>query len=218
MITIIIIYAGIVGSGKTLRAVIDGYQGYKRGENCYSNQYIEYSYQLPLNWYDYRYPFGSFLIIDEAQLKYNCRNFNNKQKLEQDEKILAFLTMCRHYDIDILFITQSLSRLDVQIRELATIIYRFKKTIKIPYFSFKDKKIKWLPILQIGKVFDDEVELEHFMNSVDGAGLGRLFLRFVNFKCLKMYDTHILDFDYISKPEVENLIHQKNYWHGYLVM
>ena len=123
--------------GKTLKAVCDSIQYKKNGSKIYSNQYIDGAFILPVNWYDYKYEINSLLIIDEAQLKYNCRNFNNKQKLEQDEKILSYLTMCRQYGLDILFITQSLSRLDIQIRELATIIYRFRKTLKLPYFSFK---------------------------------------------------------------------------------
>lgn len=219
MITIIIIYAGKVGSGKTLKAVSDSLKYKKQGGKTYSNQPIKGTYALPKNWYDFRYEFGSLLIIDEAQLQYNCRNSTQKEKLEENKKILSYLTMCRHYGLDILFITQSLSRLDVQIRELGTLIYRFHKTIKIPYFSFKDKKIKWLPILQKGRIFEDSVDLEHYLNStMNPDNFGRKYYCFVNLKALKLYDTRCLDFDYISKDLVEDLEHQLTYWHGYLVM
>lgn len=203
--------------GKTLKAVGDSLSYKKSGSKIYSNQYIKDAYKLPNNWYDYRYDIDSLLIIDEAQLQYNCRDFSTKQKQEVDKKVLAYLTMCRHYGLDILFITQSLTRLDVQIRELATIIYRFKKTLKLPYFSFKDKKIKWLPILQIGRIFDDAFDLEHFMNSSNPDDFGRKYFCFVNFKALKMYDTHIIDSDYIAKPVIVDEYHKKTIWNGFLV-
>lgn len=149
----IIVYSGIVGSGKTLKAVCDMLKYKKANGMVFANQYVKDTYKLPVNWYDFRYQEGSLLIIDEAQLKYNCRGYTDKQRLEVDKKILAYLTMCRHYGVDILFITQSLSRLDVQIRELATVVYRFKRTFKIYWLDLKKFRIRGIPILQYGRVF-----------------------------------------------------------------
>ena len=61
--------------GKTLKAVGDSLSYKKSGSKIYSNQYIKDAYKLPNNWYDYRYDIDSLLIIDEAQLQYNCRDF-----------------------------------------------------------------------------------------------------------------------------------------------
>lgn len=214
----IFIYAGIVGSGKTLRAVCDSLKYEKLNCKIYANQYIEGTFILPDNWFDFRYEEGSLLIIDEAQLKYNCRDYSNKQRLETDKKILEYLTMCRHYGVDILFITQSLSRLDVQIRELATLVYRFKKTIKIPWLNLRKFKIQTFPILQIGRVFNDSVELDHYLNSTSNPNdYGRLYLAFVNPKALGRYDTHIIDKSYMDRMLAPCVYHEKKYYKGVIV-
>lgn len=161
---------------------------------------------------------GSLLIIDEAQLKYNCRDYSNKQRLEVDKKILEYLTMCRHYGIDVLFITQSLTRLDVQIRELATIVYRFKKTIKIPWINFKKLKICHLPILQIGRIFNDSIDLERYLSTANNPNdYGRLYLAFVKFKALGMYETHSVDKQYMDRELAPVDLHRKIYYKGVLI-
>ncbi len=215
----IYIYAGKQGAGKTLRAVCDILKYDKWGSKIYANQYIKGTYKLLDDWYNYRYDENSLLVIDEAQLSYNCRNYSDKDKKQMYEKILSYLTLCRHYRIDILFITQSLNRLDVQIRELATAIFRFSRTIRIPWLNLRRFKICRLPILQIGREFEDDVELQHYLNSVSGNynAYGRLFLRFINFKALGMYDTHIIDKEYMDKEICPLLINEKFYYKGVLV-
>lgn len=141
------------GSGKTLWAVHLAKYYLKNKLPVYSNSYIKDCFVLPLNWYDFQYQKGSLIILDEAQLLYNCRDYSTKDKQEMFKKILTYLTMVRHYDIEIIFITQSINRLDVQIRDLATDVYRLKKTIKLPYFSFKYKKVCFIPILQKRTLF-----------------------------------------------------------------
>lgn len=141
------------GSGKTLWGVHLAKYYLKNRLPVYSNSYIKDCFVLPLNWYDYQYEKGSLIILDEAQLLYNCRDYSTKDKQEMFRKILTYLTMVRHYDIEIIFITQSINRLDVQIRDLATDVYRLKKTIKLPYFSFKKRKVCFVPILQKREIF-----------------------------------------------------------------
>lgn len=193
MITVI---AGKQGAGKSLYAARLARE-YMKKNIVYSNSPIINALILDSKWYNYQYKKGACIIIDEAQLDFNCRDYTSKEKLEAQKKLLRFLTLCRHYDLEIIFITQSLKRLDVQIRELATTIIRFSNTYKIPYFSFKELKFKTLPILQRGRFFEDSVELEAYLNCVPGwQDLGQQFLRFVDFKALNSYDTHIIDKEY----------------------
>lgn len=197
MITVI---AGKQGAGKTLYAVHLLRLEMKKGKKCFSNQYVEGAFKLQKNWYDFRYDKESTLLIDEAQLEYNCRDYSTKDRQEMYKKILEYLTMCRHYDIDIIFITQSLDRLDVQIRELATEIIRFRKTYRILYFNFKNMSFEFFPIFQSGRYFEDNIELTHFLNSsTDYDNFGQKFLKFVDQKAKKMYFTHIKDKKYIDK-------------------
>ena len=196
MITVI---AGKQGAGISLYAARLAREYMKTGI-VYENSPIVNALILDTKWYNYQYKKGTCIIIDEAQLDFNCRDYSTKEKSEVQKKLLRFLTLCRHYDLEIIFITQSLKRLDVQIRELATTIIRFSNTYKIPYFSFKDLKFKTLPILQRGRFFEDSVELEAYLNCVPGwQDLGRQFLRFVDFKALNSYDTHIIDEEYLSR-------------------
>ena len=51
----IIVYSGIVGSGKTLRAVCDSLSYFRNNSMVFANQYIKGAYMLPYNWYDFRY-------------------------------------------------------------------------------------------------------------------------------------------------------------------
>ena len=199
MITLI---AGKQGAGKSLHSVrLSDNHLKKVNKFVYSNVYIEDCYMLPLNWYDFKYEDDSLLILDEAQLEYNCRDYSSKDKHEINKKILSYLTMCRHYNIEIVFITQSISRLDSQIRELATDIYRFSKTYKILYFSIKEIRFKKLPIFQKGWYFDDIAMLDRFLNCTTSnyEDFGRKFFKFVNPKILKKYDTHIKDDKYLNK-------------------
>lgn len=201
------------GVGKTLFAVSIARKYIKNNLSVYSNSYIKNTFQLPLNWYDYKYEKNSLIILDEAQLNYNCRDYSTKERQEMYKKILTYLTMCRHYDIEIVFITQSINRLDVQIRDLATDIYRLRKSKKIPifYYSFKNKKIifKKIPILQSGRYFEDSADLDRYLNctSENYKDYGRKFLKFVNLKCLGMYFTDIKDKNYLEKD-----FPIKNYW------
>lgn len=203
MITVI---AGKQGAGKSLYAAALA-RKYMKNYKVYSNSPIVNALILHTKWYNYQYDKGTCIIIDEAQLDFNCRDYSVKEKSEAQKKLLRFLTLCRHYDLEIIFITQSLKRLDVQIRELATTIIRFSNTYKIPYFSFKDLKFKTLPILQRGRFFEDSVELEAYLNCAPGwQDMGQQFLRFVDFKALNSYDTHIIDEEYLRRafaPEKE---------------
>ncbi len=173
----------------------------KNNEHVYSNIFIESTNVLPENWYDFRYEDDALIILDEAQLNYNCRDYSSKERQFIYKKILVYLTMCRHYNVEIVFITQSINRLDVQIRDLSTEIIRFNKTYKIPYFNFKQKKLKFFPFLQKGRYFEDPIELEKYMNcsAENYQNFGRGFIKFVNPKLLKMYDTLVKDKDYLDK-------------------
>lgn len=201
--------SGKQGSGKTLYATKECIKYLKKGSKVYTNYFVKGCFILPRNWYDFKYEEGSVIVFDEAQLLYNCRDFSAKDKRKEYKSLLAYLTMCRHYNIHIIFITQSLARLDVQIRDLATEVLRFKKTYKIPYLWIKNKRLclNFLPLFSTGRYFNDVLDVDRFLNAPSRTianEFGWRFLKLCSLKAMKSYDTHIVDEVYLRKKLIPN--------------
>ena len=104
----------------------------KRYDHFFSNFPVCFCKQIDsFNWVFYKFPENSAIFLDESQLYYNSRKFSELTKSGVGVQLLDFLTMCRHYKIDIFFITQSANRVDLQIRELADYVFYIKRV-----FSF----------------------------------------------------------------------------------
>ena len=76
--------------------------------------------------YDFRH---CTIIIDEGGSKISNRNWHNNVDL----KAIEFLKKHRHYDVDIVVLSQSYNDVDNKFRELTTLILMLKKS-KIPFF------------------------------------------------------------------------------------
>jgi len=90
---------------------------------------------------------NSMIIIDEAQLFWNNRDYAS----EENKNLLPFLQKHRHYGLDILFLTQNIDQLDIGIRRLCQVHYRLCKLSNVGF----DKVIKV-------KVFPDAMGSEQF--------------------------------------------------------
>lgn len=207
--------SGKQGSGKTLYATKEAIRYLKKGCKVYTNYFVKGCFVLPSNWYDFQYIEGSVIVFDEAQLIYNCRDFSIKDRQKEYKNLLAYLTMCRHYGIHIIFITQSLARLDVQIRDLATEVLRFKKTYKLPYLWIKNKKpcLRFLPLFSTGRYFDDVLDVDRYLNAPSRTmanEFGWRFIKLCSFKAMKSYDTHIIDEAYLKKKLIPDYLWSQN--------
>lgn len=122
-------YTGIPGSGKTYHAVMDMcHQRSATITNVHVNG-INDCAVLPLheitpemlmafsNWWFSSHPYKEnslLLVIDEAQLLFNSRNWNDKSRMGW----IAFMSQHRKYGYRIVLITQDFKMIDKQFRSL----------------------------------------------------------------------------------------------------
>lgn len=117
--------AGQIGSGKSTYAVKLAMEHLKAGWNVYSTDYIKGCYKLNVeDLSDKMAEPKSLLIIDEASLKMNSRQFA-KTKLE----LIEYFKLSRHCKNKIVMISQTFGDTDKQIRELSTKVYFIRRVI-----------------------------------------------------------------------------------------
>lgn len=192
---------GQKGTGKSLttNSIVNNLLKKKYYDFVYCNKPLKYAKQIDsIEWVRYRFPENSAIIIDEAQLYFNSREFAKLTKNGIGMELLDYLTMCRHYKVDIYFITQSHNRIDLQIRELSDYVYYLKRTFKIPFIN--------IPFFTFGYKFPDIMEFEKFVNPNNFAKEYncRYLFKIILYKDLKLYDTHHIEENYINKPMIIN--------------
>lgn len=122
----ITVYAGTPGSGKTYHAVMDCIRHNGLLITNINISDLDYHYvpesgiqpfeilKLADDYYsknDFRED-GVFLVLDEAQLYFNSRAWNDKGRSDW----IKLFTNSRHYGVKILLITQQIEMIDKQIR------------------------------------------------------------------------------------------------------
>lgn len=190
----IYLIAGQKGTGKSLATISFIMKKRKNYDYFFANFPVKNFIKIDhIDWVFSRFPENSVILIDEAQLYYNSREFSKLTKNGVGMQLLDYLTMCRHYKVDIFFITQSANRIDLQIRELADYVYHIKKTYKIPFLR--------IPFLVKGLQFLDIMEYEKYLNpnnfSTDCKS--SWYFKLITKKDLKMYDTHFIEPTYLDK-------------------
>lgn len=130
---------GQTGSGKTLLANHIAQKYIKKKKNVYTTFCCFGANKLPINFYDYKYPKDSLLIIDESQISLDSRELTKNVKEGISNKLLAMLSMHRHNKLDIIFICQNPEDVDVRVRRYCTDFLILKKII---YFRRITRKIK----------------------------------------------------------------------------
>ena len=189
------LFCGQKGSGKTLFCVSYLLKNKKKYTHFFSNFPVSFcNYIDNYDWVNLRFPKGSAILIDEAQLYFNSREFSKLTKNGIGMELLDYLTMCRHYEVDIFFITQSSNRIDLQIRELSDYVFYMKKTFKI--FG--------KPFLSFGLEFVDIMEFEKYINpnNFGNEFQYRFLLKIIGKEALKCYDTHFISNSYYEKEKV----------------
>lgn len=129
--------SGTPGSGKSLHAVSDGLEWLKLGRNLITNFPLDWHKRLKKIKGDYQFWKNSditpvhlidyakehhkksvkaqtLLIIDEASMMFNARDFGRKDRMEW----INFLANHRHFNFEIILIAQNDKMLDKQIRGL----------------------------------------------------------------------------------------------------
>ena len=113
---------GSPGAGKSTYIAHLAYKNYGK-RPVYCNFDCAYTYKFSLAQLgSVQFPKGSLLLIDEAGIEYNNRNYK-----EFPKTVIKFLKLHRHYNIDIMFFSQSWEDVDITIRRLAVNLFYLRK-------------------------------------------------------------------------------------------
>lgn len=148
---ILSIYFGVPGSGKTTFAAWLAKRDMKRGHDVYSNVPITGAYKL-----DCKEDIGKHMIcdarviIDEAGIEYNNRNFKSFGDTET-----YFFKYHRHYQCAVDVFSQGYDDMDKKLRVLAQRLYVVKRTI-LPWVICRKRIGKRVGINEVTKEVIDE--------------------------------------------------------------
>lgn len=132
-------YFGLPGSGKTTFAAYLTKRYSKHKIDVYSNYPIKGALRLDTNQIgriDYS---DCLMIIDEASIDYNNRNYKSMPK-----QAIAWFKMHRHYSTEIAILSQAWNDVDITLRRLCQRYYVIKKSA-IPFF---------ISLVRINRSFD----------------------------------------------------------------
>lgn len=151
---ILSVYFGVPGSGKTTFAAWLAKRDLKHGLNVWSN--VPITGTMKLNCQE---DIGEYMIcdgrviIDEAGIEYNNRDFKNFSK-----KQLVFYKYHRHYELAVDVFSQGYDDMDKKIRTLAQRLYVVKKSL-IPFFIYRQRIGKRVGVNDLTKEICDEYYL-----------------------------------------------------------
>lgn len=154
---IVSIYFGVPGSGKTTFAAWLVKHDLKRGGKVWSNVPITGAYKLePKTDIGINMICDGRVIIDEAGLEYNNRDFK-----EFSKNALYFYKYHRHYQLAVDIFSQGFDDMDKKIRTLAQRLYLVKKSL-IPFFVYRQRIAKKIGINELTKEICDEYQFVPF--------------------------------------------------------
>lgn len=145
------IYFGVPGSGKTTFAAWLAKHDMKKGKKVWSNVPITGTLK-----FDPQTDIGKYMIsdgrviIDEAGLEYNNRNF---KKFSDEQN--CFYKYHRHYQLNIDVFSQGYDDMDKKLRILAQKLYVVKKSL-FPFFIVRKEISKRVGINDMTKEIIDE--------------------------------------------------------------
>lgn len=121
------LYFGSPGAGKSTTAARFAYKNYGK-RPVYSNFDCAFTYRFHVSQLGLvHFPRGSLILVDEAGICFNNRNFK-----KMPMHVIEYLKLHRHYGVDIIFFSQSWEDVDITIRRLATHLYYIRK---LPFFT-----------------------------------------------------------------------------------
>lgn len=148
---VLTIWFGVPGSGKTTFAAWLTKKDLRKGGRVWSNVPISGAYRLEPKSDIGRYMVsGGRVIIDEAGIEYNNRDFK-----EFSKNALYFYKYHRHYECAVDIFSQGYDDMDKKLRTLAQRLYVVKKSI-LPWFVYRREIRKKVGISEVTKDIIDE--------------------------------------------------------------
>ena len=151
------IFFGMIGSGKTTFAASIARKALKHHIRVFSNMPIKGAYKLDLADLGHYDMDNSILLIDEAGIDFDNREFSKNFK---DKKRLEFFKLIRHCHSAIYLFSQSWSDMDCKIRNLAGKYWYVKRSL-IPWTVCAIPVKKSFGINEHEKKPDDIYSLPH---------------------------------------------------------
>ena len=151
----IFLYSGTPGSYKSYHAVKESIWWLKHGFNVIANFPLDYSHVIKRNikgrfdfvptpdlTVDFLIQYAAdhhkpgrkpqtLIVIDEAAIKFNAREFNKHDRLDW----INFFANHRHFNFDVILVTQSDIMLDKQIRQLIEHEYKHRALSNFMWFG-----------------------------------------------------------------------------------
>lgn len=119
------VYFGLPGSGKTTMCAALTKDAFKRGIPTYTNVPVVGAYQLdPKSDLGFADIHDAQILIDEAGIEYNSRNFK-----AMPQETIAWLKLHRHYKCSVKVFSQSYNDMDITMRRLAYNFYLVRRSI-----------------------------------------------------------------------------------------
>lgn len=159
---------GLPRSGKSTYLAKLANKYIKKGIKVYSNFYIQGCYQLDFNTLGILNYSDCVILIDEISLFCDCRAWKNF-----DDNLIYFFTNHGHYNVDIVYCSQSYGDCDKKIRNLTSDLYYIRS---LGAFSSVRRISK---VISVDKDIKDGYEL---------SGLPRIFYRK---RYYKMFDSFV---------------------------
>lgn len=120
---------GLPGSGKSTYLAKLAKKANNKGVKVYSNFYIKGCYQLDFDDLGQHEYSDCLLLIDEISLFCDCRSWKNFST-----DLVYFFTNHRHYNVNIVYCSQSYADCDKKIRNLTDSLYYITRSL-VPFCS-----------------------------------------------------------------------------------
>lgn len=143
-------YFGKKGCGKSTTATKLCWQHIKKGWKVYSNFDIPYARKINVDDIGvFQFPENSLLLIDEAGLCFDSRDFKNFKK-----SWLYFFKMQRHYKVKVILWSQTFD-VDKKLRDLCD--YMYLSVNKFGFLTYSKRIYKTIKIIEANEMSESRI-------------------------------------------------------------
>lgn len=162
-------HVGLPGSGKTLHATARLIAAKKQGRKALANFHCQSDLWEFGLWHDMTEATNCLAVIDEAHMWFSAREFHKMTQVE-----MSVFQQHRKEGMDVIWIAQHESRVDVSIRELTAFIWRHQRigrfVLARRYTPDEPKKVYGRKVVMIRPILFNNYFTEERIGMRDGTG------------------------------------------------